>query len=115
MSAGGWRRGTTGGIGEDNCAGRGDNAQDGRRQGGRWRWSPGGWGGRRGGGRAPEAGEDGAGEEDGTAAAEPQRPGQVGEEAACVPGADGGRPAVWRGARASADFGRPVAVENPVG
>jgi hypothetical protein len=39
----------------------------------------------------------------------PGRPGQVGEEAARVPGADGGRPAAWRGARASGDFGRPVA------
>jgi hypothetical protein len=46
------------------------------------------------GGRAPEAREDGAEEEeDGAAAAEPRRlgrPGQVGEEAARVFGADGG-------------------------
>jgi hypothetical protein len=64
---------------------------------------------RGGGGGAPEAGEDGAMEEDGAAAAEPRRPGrtarrqspgrpgQVGEEAAHVPGADGGGPAAWRG------------------
>jgi hypothetical protein len=95
--------GTTGGVGEDNCAGRGDDAQDGRRQGV---------------------------EEDVAAAVEPQRPGrrrggaeprrlwrpgQVGEEAARVPGADGGGSAAWRGARVSADFGRPPAAENPVG
>jgi hypothetical protein len=57
-------------------------------------------GGRRGGGGAPEAGKDGAEEEDGAAAAETRfsgRPGQVGEEAARVPGADGGGPAAWRG------------------
>jgi hypothetical protein len=62
-------------------------------------------GGKAGGSGAPEAGEDGAGKEDGVAAAEPRRPGQVGEEAARVPGADGGGPAVWRGARASAEAG----------
>jgi hypothetical protein len=52
------------------------------------------------------------------AAAEPRRqgrPGQVEEEAAHVPGADGGGPMAWRGVRASADSGRPAAVENPVG
>jgi hypothetical protein len=52
------------------------------------------------------------------AAAEPQRPGRagkVGEEAARVPGADNGGPTAWRGARVSADFGRPAAAENPVG
>jgi hypothetical protein len=43
----------------------------------------------RGGGRAPEAGEDDAEENDGE---EPRRLGQVGEEAARVPGADGGVP-----------------------
>jgi hypothetical protein len=77
------------------------------------RRSPGGWGGRReggwGGGRREEYGDQ-----------EPRRPGQVGEEAARVPGADGGGPAAWRGVRASAgrwttDFGRPPAAENPVG
>jgi hypothetical protein len=46
---------------------------------------------------------------------EPRRPRQVGEEVARVPGADSGGPAAWRGARASADFRRPTAVENPVG
>jgi hypothetical protein len=90
----------------------------------RRRRSPGGRGGRRGGGGrrcgggAPEAGEDGAEEEDGAAAGEPRRPGwpgQVGEEAAHVPRVDGGGPAAWRGARVSADFGRPAAEENPVG
>jgi hypothetical protein len=110
---GGGRRGTTGGVGEDNCAGRGDDAQDGRRQGG---------------------------EEDDAAAAEPRRSGrttwrrrrtarqrrrrsprgwggrrQVGKEAARVPGADGGGPAAWRGERVSAYFGRPAAAKNPVG
>jgi hypothetical protein len=40
--------------------------------------------------------------------------GQVGEEAVRVPGVDGGGPAAWRGARASADFGRPATAENPV-
>jgi hypothetical protein len=57
-------------------------------------------GGRRGGGGAPGAGEDGVEEEDGAAAEEPRRPERprhVGEEAARVPGADGGGPAVWRG------------------
>jgi hypothetical protein len=44
----------------------------------------------------------------------------VGEEAARVPGADGGGPAAWRGVRAStgrwtADFGRSAAADNPVG
>jgi hypothetical protein len=61
---------------------------------------------------APEVGEDGA------AVAEPRRPGRpglVGEEAARVPGADSGGPAAWRGARASVDFRRPAAAENPVG
>jgi hypothetical protein len=72
-------------------------------------------GGRHSGGGAPEAGEDGAKEEDGAAAAEPRRPGQVREEVARVPGADGGGPAAWRGERVSADFGRPAAAENPVG
>jgi hypothetical protein len=41
--------------------------------------------------------------------------GEVGEEAARVPGADGGGPAAWQGARVSADFRRPAAVENPMG
>jgi hypothetical protein len=90
----------------------------------RCRWSPEGRGGRRGGGgrhdvgEAPEAGEDGAKEEDGAAAAEPRRSGrtgQVGEEAARVPGADGGGPAAWQGARVLAGFWRPAAAENPVG
>jgi hypothetical protein len=77
--------------------------------GGWRRQSPGGWGGRRGGGgwgggRREEYGDQ-----------EPQRPGQVGEEAARVLGADGGGPVVWRGARASADFWRPPAAEKPVG
>jgi hypothetical protein len=80
-------------------------------------WTVGGKAG--GGGGAPEAGEDGVEEEDGTAAAaEPRRlgrPGQVGEEAARVPGANGGGPAAWQGARASADFGRPAAAKNPMG
>jgi hypothetical protein len=89
------RGGTTGGVGEDNCAGRGDDAQDGRRQGGRWR-SPRSRGGQRGGGKAPEVGAGRGG----------SRP------------RSGGRR--WRtggvaGARASADFGRLAAVENPVG
>jgi hypothetical protein len=80
----------------------------------RQRRSPGGWGGWRGGGgwgggRREEYGDQ-----------VPRRPGQVEEEAACVPGADSGGPAAWRGARASAgrwtvDFGRPAAAENPVG
>jgi hypothetical protein len=99
--SGGGGGGTTGGVGEDKCAGRGDDAQDGRRQGRE-----------EDGAAAAEAGENS------TAAAEPLRPGrtrQLGEEAAHVPGADGGRPAVWRGARVSADFGRPAAAENPVG
>jgi hypothetical protein len=30
-------------------------------------------------------------------------------------GVDGGGPAAWRGARASADFGRPATAKNPVG
>jgi hypothetical protein len=50
--------------------------------------------------RSPETGEDGVEEEDGAAAEEPRRPERprhVGEEAARVPGADGGGPAVWRG------------------
>jgi hypothetical protein len=51
---------------------------------------------RNGDGGAPEAGEDGTEDDDG-------------EEA------DGGGPAAWQGVRASADFGRPAAVENPVG
>jgi hypothetical protein len=68
---------------------------------------PGGWGGR-GGGRCEDYGDQ-----------EPQRPGQVGEEAALVLGADGERPTAWRGARASAgrwtaDFRKPAATENPV-
>jgi hypothetical protein len=46
------------------------------------------------------------------AEAEPRRPGQVGEEVARVPGADGGGPASWRGARVL--VGRWKA-ENPVG
>jgi hypothetical protein len=54
-------------------------------------------------------------EEDGAAAAEPQRLGQVGEEAARVPVADGGGSVAWRGVRVSADFGRPAAAKNPVG
>jgi hypothetical protein len=118
VRGGGGRCGTTGGVGEDNYAGGGGNAQDGRRQGGRRRWSPGRGGGRHGGSRAPEAGEDGAEEQDDTVAAESRRPGrpvQVGEEVARVPRADGGGPATWWGARASADFGRPAAAENPVG
>jgi hypothetical protein len=65
----------------------------------RW-WSPGGRGGRRRGG-----GWRGGG----------GAPGQVGKEAARVPGADGGGPAAWRGARASTDFGSPAAAENTVG
>jgi hypothetical protein len=89
---------TTDGVGEDNCAGTRRRCS--RRRGGE---------GRRGGGRAPEAGEDGA------TAAEPRRLGQVGEKATHVPGADGGRPVAWRRARASAEFGRPAAAENPVG
>jgi hypothetical protein len=68
-------------------AGRGDDAQDGQAA----RHAV-----RSGGGGASEDGEDGAEEEDG-------------EEA------DGGAPAAWRGARASADFGRPAAAENLVG
>jgi hypothetical protein len=44
----------------------------------------------RGGGEAPEAGEDDAEEEDGEE--EPRRPGKVVEEAGRVPGADGGGP-----------------------
>jgi hypothetical protein len=72
-------------LGGDNYeaplpAGRGDDAQDGRAA----RHAA-----RSGGGRAPEAGEDDAEEEDGEEAdarsmgiREPQRPGQVGEEAA---------------------------------
>jgi hypothetical protein len=69
----------------------------------------------RGGGRAPGVGEDGAEQEDGEE--EPRRPGQVGGEASRFPGVDGGGPAAWRGARASAgrwtaDSGRPAAVEN---
>jgi hypothetical protein len=64
--------GTTGGVGEDNCAGRGDDAKDGRRQGreedgaaaaeprrlgrtARWRRSPGGHGGHGRSGRKPPA------------------------------------------------------------
>jgi hypothetical protein len=47
-------------------------------------------------GGAPEAGEDGTEDDDG-------------EEA------DGGGPSAWQAVRASADFGRPAAVENPVG
>jgi hypothetical protein len=53
----------------------------------------------RGGGRAPEAGEDSAEEEDGEEAdamsmgmRSPERSGQVEEETSCVPRADGGRP-----------------------
>jgi hypothetical protein len=67
--------------------------------------------------RAPEAGEDSAEEEEGEQAdvrsmgiREPRRLGQVGEEAARVPGADGGGPTAWRGARVSADFGRLAAA-----
>jgi hypothetical protein len=67
---------------------------------------------RGGSGRAPEAGEDDVEEEDGV---EDGAEEEVAEEAACVPGADGGGPAAWRGARASADFRRPAAAENPVG
>jgi hypothetical protein len=48
------------------------------------------------GGGAPGAGEDGVEQEDGEKA-------------------DNGGPAAWRGARASADFGRPASAENPVG
>jgi hypothetical protein len=98
-AGGGGRRGTTGGVGEENCAGRGAGRPAARRAG-------------RGG--ALEAGEDEA-EEDDTTVAEPQRPGspgQVGEEAARVQGADGGGPAAWQGVRALTDFGRPAAVEN---
>jgi hypothetical protein len=82
------RRGGGGGCRAEALllAGRGDNAQDGRAA----RHAA------RSGGRALEAGEDGAEEEDGDEA-------------------DGGRPAAWRGARASADFGRPAVAENPVG
>jgi hypothetical protein len=95
---GGWR-GTTGSVREDNCAGRGEDGQDGRWQGERRRRSPRGRGGRRGGGGrsggdgAPEAWEDGTEEKDGAAVAEPQRPGRPGpvrEEAARIPGADDG-------------------------
>jgi hypothetical protein len=106
------------GVGEDNCeapllAGRGNDAQDGRATRRAARGCDGG---------APEVGEDGAGEEDGEEAdarsmgiREPRRPGLVGEEATGVPGADGGRPAAWRGTRASTDFGRLAAAVNPVG
>jgi hypothetical protein len=81
----------------------------------RRRRSPGGWGGRRGGGGRRGSGGTPEAREDGAAAAEPRRPGRVGEEAARIPGADGGGPMVWWGARVSADFGRPAAEENPVG
>jgi hypothetical protein len=79
----------------------------------------------RGGGRAPEAGEDSAEEEDGEEAdamsmgmRSPERSGQVEEETGCVPGADGSRSA--GGARASAgrwaaDSRRPAEAENPRG
>jgi hypothetical protein len=72
---------------------------------------------RGGGSGAPEAGEDGAEKEEGEEAdvrsmgiREPRRSGRVGEEAARVPGADGGGPTAWRGARVSADFGTPAAA-----
>jgi hypothetical protein len=64
----------------------------------RWKRSPSGRGGRRGGGRAL-----GGRGRSGT------------KPPARVPGADGGGPAAWRGERASADFGRLAAAENPVG
>jgi hypothetical protein len=59
----------------------------------------------RGGGRAPEAGEDSTEEEEDGEEADamsmgmrsPERSGQVEEETGCVPGADGGRPAGGRG------------------
>jgi hypothetical protein len=97
------------GVGEENCAGRGDDAQDGRRQGGRQRRSP---GGRRRGGEAPEAGEDVAEEEDGMAEAEPRRPGQVREEAAAFWGLT---VADQRRGGGVSGFGRPAAAENLMG
>jgi hypothetical protein len=66
-----------------------------RRRGGRRRG--GGWGGGPHEEYGEEAGEDGV------------------EVVARVLGADDGGPAAWRGARASADFGRPAVAENPVG
>jgi hypothetical protein len=71
---------------------------------------------RGGGGGALEAGEDGADEEDGEEAdvrsMEIKSPGGQGKS--------GRKPPTFRGARAlagrwTADFGRPPAVENPVG
>jgi hypothetical protein len=102
----GGRRAPTG-VGEDNCeaplpAGQGDDAQDGQAA---RRAALGGVG-------TPEAGEDGAKEQDGE---EDNAEEEAGEEGAPVLGADGGGPTSWRGARASADFKRPAAAENPVG
>jgi hypothetical protein len=77
---------------------------------------------RDGGGGAPEAGEDGAEEEDGEEADERSMGIRSLPEAGAGRGgsrsrwgADDGGPAAWWGARASADFGRPVAAENHVG
>jgi hypothetical protein len=66
-------------------------------------------GGKARGGGAPKAREDDA------AAVEPQEAGVGRGGSRPRSGADSGRPTSWRGARASTDFRRPPAAENPVG
>jgi hypothetical protein len=85
-----------------------------------------------GGGGALEAGEDGVEEGDGAAATEPRRLGRTVRRRRTArrwrsPRGRGGRgrsgrkppafrgPTVWRGVRASADFKKPAAAENPMG